>query len=77
MLRRRVARAETFEVDLLAVLPDQQDGAGDLAGGDLAADIVAESLQRRARECRGIRRLRFGPRDLRSARWGRQFSNAS
>ena len=43
-----VPHAETFEIDRLAVLLDQQDGAGNLAGRDLVANGVANPVEGRA-----------------------------
>ena len=45
LLGRDVAHAEIFEIDRMAVLLDQEDGAGDFAGRDLVADIVADALE--------------------------------
>ena len=50
---RDVAHAEFLEIDGMAVLLDQQDRAGNLAGRDLVADVVADALQFRARETSG------------------------
>jgi hypothetical protein len=44
-LGRDVANPEIFEVDRLPVLLDQHDGARNLAGRDLVADVVADALQ--------------------------------
>ena len=45
---RGVPHAETFEMDQLAMLLDQHDGAGNLAGRDLVANVVANPVKRRA-----------------------------
>ena len=43
-----IPHAEAFEINELAVLLDQHDGAGNLAGRDLAANVVAHPVERRA-----------------------------
>ena len=45
---RRVPHAEALEIDRLAVLLDQQDGAGNLAGGDFVAELVPNPVKGRA-----------------------------
>src|SRR6202167_6503111 len=64
MPARDVAHAEIFEIDGMAVLLDQQDGAGDLAGHNLVAEIVADARQfgRRKAGRDGGRRFRATPR---------------
>ena len=48
-----IAQAEALEIDGLTVLLDQNDRAGNLAGGNLVADVIADPLQFFAREtCR-------------------------
>jgi len=49
-LARDVARTEAFEIDGMTVLLDQNDGAGDLAGRNFVADVIADPLQFRARK---------------------------
>ena len=45
---RGVPHAETFEIDRLAVLLDQQDCAGNLAGRNFIANVVADPVKGRA-----------------------------
>ena len=45
---RWIPHAETFEIDRLAVLLDQQDRAGYLAGRDFVANVVANTIKGRA-----------------------------
>ena len=40
-----VPHSEFLEIDGMAVLLDQDDGAGNLAGGDLVAHVVADTLE--------------------------------
>jgi hypothetical protein len=49
-LGRDVANPEILEVDRLPVLLDQHDGARDLAGRDLVADVVADARKLFGRE---------------------------
>ena len=45
---RGIPHAETFEIDRLAVLLDQEDRAGNLAGRDFVANVVADTVKGRA-----------------------------
>ena len=89
---REVADAETLEIDRLAVLLDQQDRAGNLAGRDFVANVIADPIEGRARESWRVRRFRArlapraairrpgqwpAPRQQGSALRRRQFSIAS
>ena len=44
-MRRHVTEAEGLEIDGLAVLLNQHDGAGELAGCDFIFEIITEALQ--------------------------------
>src|SRR6185503_11468087 len=54
------------------MLLDQQDGAGNLAGRNLVANVIADPIERGGRESRCIRRLWLGERLLRRAAEKRQ-----
>jgi len=43
-----IAHAEILEIDRLAVLLDQQHGAGNFSGCNLVAEVVANTIKRRA-----------------------------
>jgi hypothetical protein len=60
---RDVADAEILRIDRLAVLLDQKDHAGDIAGRDFVADIVTDAIEPGARKAsRGLASIISGCR---------------
>ncbi len=55
-----VALAEAFEIDRLAMTLDQDDGAGNLSGGDLVVDEIVDFGKLFERQFRVRRRAEFG-----------------